>query len=148
MALSLMIGAVMFSNRSHRYDPAADDTDNRDWYTRGIVAVNDILFIMSHWVFVYYYLKVAFTVPVYFESMVEPKQAKAKSKRINKILYTCSVCFILFTILLYTLSATAVHEYILVVIFLTIPLVIVSMVLIYSVCRIQEEVRHIGIDNY
>ena len=74
--------------------------------------------------------------------------AKDKAKRINRILYAISVCFILLTILLYTLSAVAVKEYILVVIFLTIPLVIVSMVLIYSVCRIQEEVRHVGIDNY
>ena len=142
-----MIGASMFSNRSHRYDPAADPIVEV-WYVRAIIAVNDILFIMSHWVFVVYYLKVAFTIPVYFESMSEPKLAKAKARKVDKILCICSFCFILFTILLYALAASAVHTYILVVIFLTLPLVVVSMVLIYSVCRIQEEVRHIGVDTY
>ena len=65
MAFSLMIGASFFSNRDHRYDPQAEPAE-QEWYVRAIIALNDILFIISHWVFVYYYLKVSLTVPVYF----------------------------------------------------------------------------------
>ena len=103
MTLSLMISAAMFSRREYRYDPAADDDAQDEWYVSLIVSVNDMLFILSHWVFVYYYLKVAFTISIYFDSLSEPKQAKEKEKRTRTILTICSVCFIITTIVLYSL---------------------------------------------
>ena len=73
MTLSLMISASMFSHREDRYDPAAASKMQDQWYISLIISFNDVLFILSHWVFVYYYLKVASIIPIYFESIEEPK---------------------------------------------------------------------------
>ena len=70
MTFALMLSAAMFANRKSKYDPASDTTDSI-WYEQALVTFNDLLFIASHWIFVYYYLKVAFTIPVYFECMTK-----------------------------------------------------------------------------
>ena len=59
-----------------------------------------------------------------------------------------SLTFIVATVVLYALQALLDDRIVLQIVFLTVPLVFVSLVLIYSVCRIQEEVRHIGVDIY
>ena len=59
-----------------------------------------------------------------------------------------SLTFIIATVVLYALQALLHDRIVLQIVFLTVPLVFVSLVLIYSVCRIQEEVRHIGVDIY
>ena len=147
MTLALMMSAVIFSNRNNKYDPAAEE--GQKWYQQAAVSLDDILFIMSHWVFVYYYLKVAFTVPVYFQSMAMSKKcAEEKIARVRRLLIICSVSFIILTAVLYGLQALYFEHSILVIIFLTLPLIVVSMMMIYAILRIQEEIRHIGVDTY
>ena len=118
---------------------------------RAIIALNDILFIISHWVFVYYYLKVSLTVPVYFQSLNPAQDRSAIQSRIKKItliLRISTASLFLVTTVLYSLSVLEISSALTAIICLTIPLLIVSVVLIYSICRIKEEINYIITDTY